>query len=89
MQFRRGESILTFVAPDEVGRTFMFFVIVLFVHILRSVFMLLWILIHVIGVSRVKIWAPRWVTIGTSLILAMVAVWRPATRPHGKAPMVG
>lgn len=80
MQFGRGESILTFIAPDAAGRTFMFFVIVLFVHIFLSVFMLFWILIHVIRVSRVKIWAPRWIMIGTSLILSIVAVWRPATR---------
>ena len=80
MQFGQGESILTFIAPDAVGRTYMFFVIVLFVHIFLSVFMLFWILIHVIRVSRVKIWAPRWVMVGTSLVLAAVAVWRPAAR---------
>lgn len=82
MEFGSGASVITFIEPSFAPRTFMFFVIVLFLHIFLSVLILFWILIHVFRISNVTIWAPRWVLISGSALLAMLAVARPATIGH-------
>ena len=79
MQFGSGSSVITFIEPDFAPRTFMFFVIVLFLHIFLSVLILFWVLVHVFRISNVTIWAPRWVLVSGSALLAALAVARPAT----------
>ena len=79
MEFGSGASVITFIEPTFTSRTFMFFVIILFLHIFLSVLILFWVLIHVFRISNVTIWAPRWVLISSSALLSILAVARPAT----------
>jgi len=71
--------VITFFEPDLSAKTFMFFVIVLFLHVFLSVLILFWILVHVIRISNVTIWAPRWMLIASSVVVSILAIARPAT----------
>lgn len=75
----KGAFALSFITPDIISQTFAFFVIVLFLHIFLSVLIVVGIIIHVIRLSRARLWSPRWLMIGTSVILTAIALWRPAT----------
>lgn len=77
--FGSGQSVITFFEPNIASSTYMFFVIILFLHVFLSVLILLWVLIHVIRIANVTIWAPRWILVASSVALAALAVLRPAT----------
>lgn len=74
MTFGRAQGIITFFGEDLAGGTFMFFVIVLFLHVFVSVVVILGLLVHVIRISRVRIWAPRWAMVATGGALVAIAV---------------
>lgn len=78
MRFGRGASVISFFEPTLAGKTFMFFVIVLFLHIFLSVIIIGWVLVHVIRLSRVRLFTPRWATVAAVASLVVVALLRPA-----------
>lgn len=69
---------LTFVPETVAASSFAAFVIVLFVHIFLPVALLFLIILHILRLSRARIWSPRWVMVLSLLGLAAVSLLRPA-----------
>ena len=87
----KGAFALAFITPEIASRTFAFFVIILFLHIFLSVLIVLGILVHELRLSRARWWSPRWLMVGTGLVLVALALARPATNapPADLSRLVG
>lgn len=55
------------------------FVIVLFLHVFIPPVILVGVLIHVLRLARSRYWSPRWLMVGTLIVLVVLALWRPAS----------
>lgn len=75
----QGQVALTFATPEGVGRTSTFFLIMLFLHVFIPLLLVLGMLIHMMRVTRPRLWAPAGLMAGMGAALALVAMWRPAT----------
>ena len=86
-----GPVAMTFISPEAASKAFMFFVIVLFLHVFLSLLVILGVLIHVMRMQRVRLWSPRWLMIGTTAILAVFALIAPvsSTLPADLSRLVG
>lgn len=74
-----GAVQLTFATKAALSGAFTFFVIILFIHIFLSVIILGGLAIHVLRLSRARLWSPRLLMIEMSLALLLAALLRPAT----------
>ncbi len=74
-----GPVAMTFISPEAASQAFMFFVIVLFLHVFLSLLITLGVLIHVMRMQRVRLWSPRWLMIGAAAILAVFALVSPVS----------
>ena len=70
-------TALAFANPDEAARNSSLFVIILFLHVFIPAVALLGVWFHVMRLSRIRLWAPRWLAAEVLLGLVAVAVWRP------------
>lgn len=77
--FLSGSFALSFFGPNVAAGTFSLFVIVLFLHIFLPILIVIGIIIHVLRLTRVKIWTPRWLTVETGLVLVILSLIRPVT----------
>ncbi len=87
----KGAFALSFLSPDLAAQTFAFFVILLFLHIFLSVLIVVGLLVHVIRLTRTRLWSPRWLMVGATIILVALSLWKPATSapPADMGRMVG
>ncbi len=58
--------------------TYALFVIVLFLHVFIPPVILVGVLIHVLRLARSRYWSPRWLMIGSIIVLVLLSLWRPA-----------
>ncbi len=73
-----GGVALTFLNPEMASTSFAAFVIVLFVHIFLPVAFLFLITIHILRLTRARLWSPRWVMILSGAALVLVSILKPA-----------
>jgi len=74
-----GAFALSFLGPQAAGRTYSFFLIILFLHAFLPTFVVIGILVHVLRLQRPRYWAPRWLMIGATAVLIVLSVLWPAT----------
>lgn len=74
-----GAVAITFLGVDISSSTFVIFVIVLFVHIFLPLSLLVLTIIHILRLTRARIWSPRWALYLSTLALAVLSVWAPVT----------
>ncbi|HEU5318023.1 MAG TPA: 4Fe-4S binding protein [Chloroflexota bacterium] len=70
-------TALAFASPEAAARGASLFIIVLFLHVFIPALGLLGVWLHVMRLSRIRLWAPRWLAIEVVVALAAAAVWRP------------
>ncbi len=58
--------------------TYALFVIILFIHAFIPPLILVFVLIHVVRLSRSRYWSPQWLMISTAASLILISIWRPA-----------
>lgn len=75
----KGPSALTFASPEALSGAFAFFVIILFLHVFLSILILVGVLLHVLRLSRVRLWAPRWLMVEVMVVLLALALVRPVS----------
>lgn len=73
-----GAFSLSFFGPQAAGRTYSFFVIVLFLHAFLPLILAIGVLIHVLRLQRPRVWAPRWLMIAATALLILASVLWPA-----------
>jgi ferredoxin len=73
-----GAFALSFFGPQAAGRTYSFFVIVLFLHAFLPLILAIGVLIHVLRLQRPRLWAPRWLMIATTAVLIVASIFWPA-----------
>lgn len=74
-----GAVAITFLAADISSSTFVVFVIVLFVHIFLPLSLLVLTIIHILRLTRARIWSPRWALYLSTLALIVLSIWAPVT----------
>ncbi len=74
-----GAFALSFLGPQAAGRTYSFFVIVLFLHAFLPLILAIGILVHVLRLQRPRYWAPRWLMVVATTVLIILSVLWPAT----------
>ncbi len=77
MLLSRGNSALTFTAPDLASKTFATFVIILFLHVFMPLFAFVGVYIHVLRNSRARWWAPRWIMAQSVIGLVVLSLLAP------------
>ncbi|MCC6905647.1 MAG: hydrogenase iron-sulfur subunit [Anaerolineae bacterium] len=77
MNFLSGDTRLTFASPQGISGAFQFFVIILFLHVFLSLLITLGIWIHEMRLQRPRLWAPRWLMITTTLVIAALSLTLP------------
>ncbi|RMH01114.1 MAG: hydrogenase iron-sulfur subunit [Chloroflexi bacterium] len=75
----KGQFAMPFLSPEIASRTFSLFVIVLFLHVFIPITMIVGIIIHVLRLTRVRLWSPRWLMVETGIVLVLLSVWKPVT----------
>lgn len=75
----KGPAAMTFASPQGLSGTFAFFVIILFLHVFLSVLILVGVLLHVLRLTRVRVWAPRWLMVEATIVLLALALARPVS----------
>lgn len=78
MEFSNGSSVVSFFSGEAASGTFTFFVIILFLHVFLTVIVGLGLAIHNARLQRTRWWPPRWVWLGSLLVLLVAALVRPA-----------
>lgn len=73
-----GAFALSFFGPQAVGRTYSFFLIILFLHAFLPLFIAVGVLVHVLRLQRPRYWAPRWLMIAATALLIVASVAWPA-----------
>lgn len=73
-----GAFSLSFFGPQAAGRTYSFFVIVLFLHAFIPLVLALGVLVHVLRLQRPRVWAPRWLMVTVTALLILASVLWPA-----------
>lgn len=73
-----GAFALSFFGPQAVGRTYSFFLIILFVHAFLPLFLAVGVLMHVLRLQRPRYWPPRWLMAAATAALILVSVLWPA-----------
>jgi ferredoxin len=73
-----GAFALSFFGPQAAGRTYSFFVIVLFLHAFLPLILAIGVLIHVLRLQRPRVWAPRWLMVAATALLILASVLWPA-----------
>ncbi|MCU0507321.1 MAG: 4Fe-4S binding protein [Anaerolineae bacterium] len=69
-----GAFALSFFGPQAAGRTYSFFVIILFLHAFLPLIIAIGILVHVLRLQRPRYWAPRWLMIASTAVLVLLSV---------------
>ncbi|GJM41317.1 MAG: hypothetical protein DHS20C20_15990 [Ardenticatenaceae bacterium] len=77
IQLMQGPFAYTFFGGQIESSTFSLFVIVLFLHIFLPILLIIGVLIHLLRLARATYWAPRWLMIGTVVVLLLLSLWRP------------
>jgi ferredoxin len=72
-----GAFALSFFGPQAAGRTYSFFVIILFLHAFLPLMIAVGVLIHVLRLQRPRYWAPRWLMIAATATLVLLSVLFP------------
>jgi len=72
-----GAFALSFFGPQAVGRTYSFFLIILFVHAFLPLFLAVGVLVHVLRLQRPRYWPPRWLMAAATAALILVSVLWP------------
>jgi NAD-dependent dihydropyrimidine dehydrogenase PreA subunit len=87
----RGPVAMAFISPEAASRAFMFFVIILFLHVFLSLLIIVGVLIHELRLSRARYWSPRWLMVEAGVVLTVLALWRPvsSTPPADLTRLVG
>lgn len=71
-----GSFALSFLGPQAAGRTYGFFVIILFLHVFIPLLLAVAVLIHEMRLARPRYWAPRWLMLAaTGLLMGLAALW--------------
>lgn len=73
-----GAFALSFFGPQAAGRTYSFFVIILFLHAFLPLIIAIGVLVHVLRLQRPRYWAPRWLMIAATAALVLLSVLFPA-----------
>ncbi len=73
-----GPFAYTFFGEDIASATFSLFVIVLFLHVFLPVLLIVGVIVHGLRLTRTRYWSPRWLMITATLVLIVLAVFRPA-----------
>jgi ferredoxin len=71
-------SSLPFFSPNQAVATYPTFFLILLMHILLPLIVFLGVFIHVFRLARARWWAPRWLMLETGILLALMAVVKPA-----------
>jgi len=69
---------LTFLNPAMAASSFAAFVIVLFVHIFLPIALLFLIIVHLLRLTRGRVWSPRWLMVLAAAALVLISVAKPA-----------
>ncbi|MCX7852753.1 MAG: 4Fe-4S binding protein [Caldilineales bacterium] len=72
-----GSFALSFLGPQAAARTFGFFVIILFLHVFIPLVLAVAVLVHEMRLARPRYWAPRWLMVAATAMLAVVALLWP------------
>lgn len=71
-----GAFALSFFGPQAVGRTYSFFLIVLFVHAFLPLILAVGVLVHVLRLQRPRYWPPRWLmAVATAALILLSLLW--------------
>ncbi|HMQ29645.1 MAG TPA: 4Fe-4S binding protein [Chloroflexaceae bacterium] len=79
VRFLGGPTALTFATAEAAAGASTFFLIVLFMHAFLPVLIIVGLLVHLMRLSRPRVWAPRWVMGLAAGALILLTLLRPAT----------
>lgn len=79
VRFLGAPTALTFATAEAAAGAATFFLIVLFLHAFLPVLIVVGLMVHLMRLSRPRVWAPRWVMILAAGALVLLSLLRPAT----------